>query len=200
MNYLIEFMGVVWACCAVALADAFGEPAGDDRTAHHPLVQNAAAVVLPALLLWPVSGFARRPGIEWIEIPSAEEQGEMDQLLQMVRQAKGPVLSQDLTLLTLAGKPVEYQPCDLPHMAYLGRWDQRDFVEHIEHQRYALIVLGFDVRTSQDLVGFTPQMIAAIRDAYAPSGVLAHHWIYTPRGASVPYAGRPPTTDGPTTD
>jgi hypothetical protein len=132
VNYLIEFMGVVCAAVAVAVADGFAvSPQASGVGAA------AAAMVLPALLLWQVAGLSHRPGIEWVEIPDAEEHQAMSQLLELVRETPGPVLSEDMTLLVLAGKPVQFQPFDMTQLAYMNLWDQRDFVRRLAAQKFA---------------------------------------------------------------
>jgi hypothetical protein len=182
VNYLIEFMGVVCICVGIALAEGF---AGGRLPAASPsLASSLSAVFLPCLLLIPMSGLLRRPAIEWVEIPSVHEQQEMAQLVEIIRNADGPVLSQNLTLLFLAGKPVEFQPCDLAHMAYQGEWNQSGFVARIEGRQYQLVILHIDVTRQSDWEGFTPSMLAAIRGHYVAAQSLAGYWIYKPQPPS----------------
>ncbi|MFI5393968.1 MAG: ArnT family glycosyltransferase [Candidatus Binatia bacterium] len=182
VNYLIEFMGVVCICVGIALAEGFA--GGRLPAASHSLASSLSAVFLPCLLLIPMSGLLRRPAIEWVEIPSVQEQHETAQLLEIIRNADGPVLSQNLTLLFLAGKPVEFQPCDMAHVAYQGEWDQSGFVARIEGRQYQLVILHFDVARHPDWEGFTPSMVAAIRGHYVPAQSLAGYWIYKPQPLS----------------
>lgn len=175
VNYLIELMGVVCAAVAVAVADGFApSPQASGGGAA------ASSIVLPALLLWQVAGLSHRPAIEWVEIPDTQERQEMSQLLEMVRRTPGPVLSEDMTLLVLAGKPVEFQPFDMTQLAYMGLWDQRDFVHRIADEAFGLIILRFDVAAPSTLAytRFSPEMLAAIRTHYGSLGMRARYFVY----------------------
>jgi hypothetical protein len=177
VNYLIELMAVVCAAVGVAIADGFAPSPQASR-----LGTSASAIVLPALLLWQVTGLAHRPAIEWVEIPDANERQETSQLLEMLRHTPGPVLSEDMTLLVLAGKPVEFQPFDMTQLAYMGLWDQRDFVQRIANDEFSLIILRFDVAAPSLLAStrFSSQMLAAIRAHYESVGMRAGYFVYGP--------------------
>ena len=182
VNYLVEFMGVVCACAGVALGDALAAAAPRRFPRERVLRASVSALLLSALLLAPALGVPRGPAIEWVEIPSLAEQAEMQRLVALVHQVDGPVLSQMVTPLVLAGKPVEYQSCDaLEQLARLGWWNPSALIARIERQEYRLIILGFDVSKPRDWSSFTPPMIEAIRRRYAASDVIAGFWIYRPR-------------------
>lgn len=178
VNYLIEFMGAVCVCVGVAVADGFAPEGTTSAGAHSSL----SALFIPALLLLGTAGFPKRAAIEWLEIPPPEREREMARLVELVRNVDGPVLSEDLTLLLLAGKPVEFQPCDMAHMVYQRLWDASGFVRRLEQQDYRLIVLKGDLNDSAPRDdSFSPPMIAAIRNAYVPAGALADYRMYRPR-------------------
>ncbi len=180
VNYLIEVMGVVWACAGVAVADSFAPP---DAEGESPLVAALASVLLPALLLVQVSGLIERPGIEWVEVPNARTTDETRRLVERLRETEGPVLSEDVTMLVLADKRVELQPFEMTQLAQQGLWDPARFVQRIRAGEFALIVLEFNAAAPTPLgeTRFPAAMLDAIRTTYGPPRRAAHYWIYTPR-------------------
>ncbi len=179
VNYLIEVMGVVWACAGVAVADSFAPPV---TRAESPLPAALASVLLPALLLVQVSGLIERPGIEWVEVPSARATDETRRLVERLRETEGPVLSEDVTLLVIAGKRVELQPFEMTQLAQQGLWDPAPFVQRIRAGEFALVVLEFNAAAPTPLAEtrFPPAVLDAIRTTYGPPQRAAHYWIYTP--------------------
>ena len=173
VNYLIEFTGVMWACVAVMVGDACAEA---ERT--QAIVPRVVAALLPVLLLVPMSSGAASP--DRLVVPDTRQRDAMQELLEMVRRTDGPVLSQDMTLLVLAGKPVEFQPVDMTNLANQREWDENGIVRPIEQRRYRLVILDFDVAAPPDSVYLSPRIVGAIRDQYRLLARMASYWVYAP--------------------
>lgn len=187
VNYLIEPLGVICVCAAVAVGDALRwSDSADAADAMHAGGRTLASIAVPALLLWQVVGLAPPKTVELIETPPADEQARLAALVDLVRWVDGPVLSEDLTLLSLAGKPILFQPCDIAQLIYRHVRDEAPWVEALERGDFRLVVLRFDVRHPPPpaFARFTPAMIEAIRTHYVPSPSAASgYWVYVP-GAS----------------
>ena len=194
VNYLIELMGVVCVGAAVAVGEALRplRAAAIDRTRSGSAV---AALAVPLLLVWQVCRLAPAGSIELIETPSAAEQAQVADLVELVRHTDGPVLSEDLTLLERAHKPVLFQPFDITQLIYRRLRDERPVLAALERGDFRLVVLRFDVAhpTPMAFNRFTPGMIEAIRSRYLPRASLPGHWVYAPRTA----AARPSTEGTP---
>lgn len=100
-----------------------------------------------------------------------ESHPENPRLMQLIRQSKGPVLTDEYTgLLVLDHRPVYIQPFDLSAMANNGTWDQQPFLSMLNKRFFEVIIL---YNPSNALVRqrWTRQMLQHIRENY----VLAEH-------------------------
>lgn len=193
VNYLIEFMAVVWTCCGVALARAVAgarRPAASRRAAAEASV---AAVVVPALLLWRVSlGYSDLGMVN--PIPRPALQAAIAGVVDRVRRSPEPVMSEDPLLAVLAGKPVEFTPLEMSQLAYRGVWRPAPLITRFDRREFSLLVLRFDLfgPVGHSYTAFTPAMITAMRRGYRADGVRGGYWLYVPRdpgddgGATVP--------------
>jgi len=62
----------------------------------------------------------------------------------LIRKTKGDVLSDNVGLLVIAGRPVLLDPHKMTSMYRDGNWNQRPLVEDIKRRRFALIILTWD--------------------------------------------------------
>lgn len=191
VNYLIEFMGVVCAGCGVALAKAWADVAAVAPTAPARRDAVLSAVVIPALLLWQVTGGYSDLGL-LPPLPGPAARHAMAQLVDRIRATDGPVLCEDLTALALAGKRVEFTPIEMTQLYYRRRWDQRAFVQRIVRQDFALLVLRFSLfdEPGGRWRWYSPEMITAMRGHYHQTGSIGEYRIYEP-GADTAARDRP---------
>jgi hypothetical protein len=92
-----------------------------------------------------------------------------ERFLTFIRNTPGEVLSDDVGLLFMAGKPLRYDdPTGMGPVALSGLWDQRGLIEEIQQQRFSAIMLPLDIKPGTiDPAGhWTPEMLAAIREHY----------------------------------
>ena len=133
--------------------------------------------------------------------PSKAEAYNGQQLIEIIRSFKGPVLVEDEGLTLLAGRDVIYNPFIMNELNKEGLWDQTPFVDSIKHAEYDLIVLRFNVfdRSSEDtaelgdMAGwdrFSPEMEEAIRENYVTDGMplpMRRLWyFYTRKSEGAP--------------
>lgn len=179
VDYLIEFMAVASACAGVVIARSlsglwFHAP-------RSPRWADAASLVLPAALLWQSTLGLRHVG-PGVEIPDAFARRNAEQHLLLVKQTPGAVLSDDLTLLVLAGKRVEFAPFEMTQLAHLGKWDQSPFLQSIERREFRLLALHFNIFSAAApwQLAFTPEMIDAMRRHYRIRTHVRGCWFYVP--------------------
>jgi hypothetical protein len=92
-----------------------------------------------------------------------------ERFLTFMRNTPGEILSDDVGLLFMAGKPLRYDdPTGMGPVALSGLWDQRGLIEEIQQQRFSAIMLPLDIKPGAiDPAGhWTPEMLAAIREHY----------------------------------
>ena len=111
----------------------------------------------------------------------AEREG-WAQIAAFVTNDPGPVYSDNVGLLLVAGKEVRYtDPFSLSYAAATGQWDQRELVARVERGEFSLIALRYDVfATSGAATDLTPELFEAIRGRYRviERNVL---YLYAPR-------------------
>jgi len=111
----------------------------------------------------------------------AEREG-WAQIAAFVTNDPGPVYSDNVGLLLVAGKEVRYtDPFSLSYAAATGQWDQRELVARVERGEFSLIALRYDVfATSGAATDLTPELFEAIRGRYrvVERNVL---YLYVPR-------------------
>ena len=201
VNYFIEPLGVICVCAALAAAEALrpGPDAGGwglagARAARAQSAVNVraiespgsgasvVAVAVPLLLLWQVLWVTPPAALESIEVPPPAQQARVATLLDAVRHVDGPVLSEDLTLLSLAGKPMLLQPFEVTQLVYRHAYDESPLLAALRRGEVPLVVLRFDVRRPPRLAfdRFTPATITAVREHYQLRSSFPGYWVYTP--------------------
>jgi hypothetical protein len=186
VNYLIELMGVVCVCAAVFGAEALRPLTAGSFDGPRPSGSAIAAIAVPILLLWQVDRLAPGSTIESIELPTPIQQAQVANLVEVLRRSDGPILSEDLTLLSRADKPVLFQPFDIAQLMYRHERDERPMIEALAHGAFPLVVLRFDARTPPPIAfnRFTRGMITTIRARYVAQARYAGYWLYAPRPRS----------------
>ena len=74
----------------------------------------------------------------------------------------------------------------MSELARQKRWDQGAFCEDLKHAKFPLIVTNYDISSRDFTDSWTPEMLSAIREAYAPAEHfrVGHPWnyyLYRPR-------------------
>lgn len=119
----------------------------------------------------------------WGWTPTGQPDAQWSRLLEAVRQAPGPVVSEDMSYVVLAGKPLAFQPFELTQASADGHWDANLFIDRVRRGEYAMIILPVnvsDARAGLDLSRWSRAMYAAVKDAYVPVSRLEGQWLYMP--------------------
>jgi hypothetical protein len=176
INYLIEHVAVVATCVGVTLAEAF-VPAGERRRV------GVAALAVPALLLAYIGTARQRGTTESTEVPPARTQRAIEHVLARIEESPAAVLSEDMTLLVRAGKPIEFQPFEMTQLARQGLWNPAPLLQRVSAREFSLIVLRFDVQAPPEwkFRRFPDVMLELIRTHYVLAENVDGYWLYKPR-------------------
>ena len=176
LNYFIEWFAVlaIFIGFAMRIAVERGFGAGRTGATKAGFAGELAVVALCAQAIYlapnpyPVEYFQlRAPGIA--------------KLTEMVRQAKGPVISDDMVVVVRAGRPVLWEPAIFNELAATGVWDEKPFIQMIDQHRFAMFIVYQGRGPHLFSLRFSPAVGAAIDRAYLPRQKLAGLTVYTPR-------------------
>ncbi len=165
--------GIEWLCWASLLVGLL--------VAHmlRPAAESGAERVgpLPALLLLPPL-LLGGPPIAAADL--ALHRQERSTLLEEIRAASGPVLSDDMVLLLQAGKPVPWEAAIFAELASTGQWDERLIVDRIRARAFALIVTEDTPDSDVFRSRYNPAVAAAIAEAYPVRDRRAYMTVHRP--------------------
>ncbi len=104
-----------------------------------------------------------------------------ERVAPLVRNAVGMVISEDMSLLWLNGKRVEYYSFVYSTLARAGRYDQKWETENLRAGNFPLVILKRGTREDVDAFGnFTRAFVSALDYGYAVSSQDAHYVVYKP--------------------
>lgn len=174
-NYFIEWFCIlaIYAGLAVriALERSFG--GGEGHATETPFAGKLAVAALCAQALF----------IDPAQYPARFFQARADglaRLTDMVRNADGPVISDDMVVVMRAGRPVLWEPAIFTELAATGAWDETAFVRMIEQRRFAFFIIyqgrGGDLFSQR----YSPAVAAAIARAYPRRKNIAGLTVHRP--------------------
>ena len=170
VNYLLEL------CAALSLvAGALVAWSRQRRWLHTVLMVLLALQVgqlMQATLKGPVEG------LKWRLKPA----GALKDLDRLVETADGPVLADEFAgMLTLQNRPLYIQPFEVTQLANAGLWDQSVLLTSIRDQEFPLILIHHFMNWPVYKERWTPEMLSAITENYAPIRFLAETVVFQPR-------------------
>ncbi|MEO5613128.1 MAG: hypothetical protein ABIT68_10370 [Sphingomicrobium sp.] len=176
LNYLIEWMCVLAVMVGLTMRDAastaIGPPATAARLQSVDVLLTAilpAAVAMQALILPAMPDVTTRASI-----------ADIRKLVEVVRVAERPVISDDMVILLRAGKGVEWEPAIFAELASKGMWDERPFVRLIEEHHFAFFITEGDRGDALFDSRYTPAVAGAIASAYPVERHLAGYTLHLP--------------------
>jgi hypothetical protein len=179
VNYFVEWMAVLAILLGILVRDAAAAAVGGvpGEGSKRLFAQPA---LLPILIGLQALTLASPPARAETRAPSRI--AELEELSSMVREARRPVVSDDMVLLRRSGVPVQWEPAIFAELASTGAWDERTFVERIRAGRFAFFVTAgnrgqrlFDSR-------YNPAVADAIAAAYPVRRKLAGFTVHMPAG------------------
>jgi hypothetical protein len=173
---------------AVGRLLVFGRRVLESDRGQKSLLGSVVPAAAVALMLLPAAALLAEPagGRAWLagdlRPPSAAERLGWQQVLPVVAADAGPVYSDNVGLLLLAGQPIRYtDPFTLAAAVAAGQWSDAALVAAVRRREFSLIALRYDVGRLRSVpTDITPDLLAAIREHYtvADRNVM---FLYRPR-------------------
>jgi ABC-type molybdate transport system permease subunit len=168
VNYLLEFSAAM--CLALGAALAGLRPFLLGRQVL------MAALAVQFTLLVPGSNYQMLTQLR------LAQRYDFASLQRLVNSTSRPVLAdEDMGLLVLDGRPLVIQPFEATQLARAGVWDQRPFLQAIDRQDFAAILIfrvpGIDLEKER----WTPEMLQQIERRYQPAERIGNTIVYRPK-------------------
>jgi hypothetical protein len=109
------------------------------------------------------------------------QQRALDAIVDRIRQAKRPVISDDATLLIRAGRSMRWEPSIAAELGSAGRYDEAKFVKLIEQHRFGFFVTDGDRGDVVFDQRFNPKVVEAIHLAYPRRERIGGRVVHLPR-------------------
>lgn len=177
VNYALEFMILVCLCAGAALYWAL-------RLAASTEIKVWLGLILPVLMVGQLikgNNFELRRSAE---VPDSVTKNQVAELIRMVREIKGLILADDLSILGLAEKPVVVDPFIMSQLAREQKWDQQPLLDLISQRAFKRVVLQFDLDNPHNPAmateRFTPEMLVKLKQFYRLESLSGNYWIYQP--------------------
>jgi 4-amino-4-deoxy-L-arabinose transferase-like glycosyltransferase len=118
--------------------------------------------------------------LKWRIKPTAN----YEDLMWRIERAEGPILADEyMGLLTLQQRPLYLQPFEMTQLANAGLWDQVLLLEEIRAGKFPYIFIHHFMGYAVYLERWTPEMLDAIMETYAPTSFKAETLVFQPRSA-----------------
>ena len=107
---------------------------------------------------------------------------DLEYMEWLVETTAGPILADEfMGMLTLNHRPLYIQPFEITQLANAGLWDQTPLLEGIRNQEFPYIFIHHFMEYSVYQSRWTPEMLAAIMQFYAPTQMFAETLAFQPR-------------------
>lgn len=110
-----------------------------------------------------------------------DREPEIARLAQPVDASEGPVLADEwMALIPLAGRPVVFMPFAFSALAWAEAWDEAPFLEALDREDYALILLYEAPDWPSIQTRWTTAMIESVREHYYFEERIGHTLVVRP--------------------
>ena len=143
---------------------------------------KACAVLLLAIQVNGLVNWSRAEFIPFV-LSKAGAISEVAQMVQIVREAPGPVLSDEyMGLVPVTGHAIYYQPFEFYQLQLANLWDPAPLIAAIQRREFSAILL-YEPPYGQPMIvsRWSPQIRKAIWANYESEKTLAGTWIYVPK-------------------
>ncbi|HEY1292656.1 MAG TPA: hypothetical protein VGJ60_06135 [Chloroflexota bacterium] len=101
--------------------------------------------------------------------------------VDFVAQQPGDLLTDNSGLAVAAGKRIEFEFQIFQLLRADDHWSQTPILEAIAARRFSLVALMHPLEGAVDNTRWSPEVQAALLEAYVPAGQQAGFWLYRPR-------------------
>jgi hypothetical protein len=102
------------------------------------------------------------------ELRSRERQEQADLVKLIATSFPGPVVSENMTILLRAGKSIPFEPAIIKELTATGMFDEHSLLDKTSRQYFDAFILLSPSRTPAGQSRFSPRMMEAIHQHYAP--------------------------------
>ncbi len=102
---------------------------------------------------------------------------EEAQLVRLIQATAGPVLSDNMLIITKAGRKIEAEPATLSFLTLAGGWDETPYLRLFDKGYFSLIVTTPLLNASR----YSPAVVASIEKNYVIEQKVGDYLIYRPR-------------------
>jgi hypothetical protein len=172
VNYFLESDAALCVLSGLSLSVLFWQV----KRAPRLTAALAVALMIPILLVGHSMDTILNSLVESANIRATErDRAEAyRQLIPLVAATLGPVVSDDMVLLTRAGKDTLFEPATLGSLAEVGTWDPSPFERRVASKDFAMILV------TRPTV-WAPRLLLAIDNAYQLDRVVGRFQVYRPR-------------------
>jgi hypothetical protein len=138
-------------------------------------------VVFLSVQVLQVYNWVQEDLLTWVYNRPTQERGEIAQMQEIVRAAKGPVLSDEfMGFVPLAGKELPYQPFEFKQLVIAKVWDEGPFLALIREQAYDVILLYDPPNWNSQEARWTEAQLSTIYLYYQEVGRYANTIVLKP--------------------
>jgi hypothetical protein len=100
---------------------------------------------------------------------------EEARLINLIQKTPGPVLSDNMYIISKAGREAEVEPATLSFLTLAGGWDETPYL-NLFNKHYFSLIISTPLKSSSDR--YSPAAISAIGKNYEISGQIGEYLIY----------------------
>jgi len=139
-----------------------------------------AVMLILQLILFAHAPFVADSPFEASKTPTHADVLNSQKVSLYIKNASGPVLSEDAGFALLNDKEVLLEPFVFTQLYKQGMWDQKKLVGDIHDRKFSLILLKFDLNEN-DSERFTKEMLNEMRKNYYFVDKIGDNYIYKPK-------------------
>lgn len=180
INYVVEWLGAVAILDGVAIVPAVEIVVRGFREGRIEVDRNALwAVVVLATIAFEAWSL---PSILLTASNARASAAKAERIVQLIRHTPRPVISDDMTLLIRAGRPVQWEPSIAAELGATGRYDEPAFVKMVKAHRFGLFITEGDRGDPVYDSRYNPAVADAIATAYPREYRVDRFTIHAPEG------------------
>ena len=175
-NYFVEWMCITTIPIGMTATIAWaGLATGDTPTPLSGLAGVFLTLILGAHVL-------HRSPFEFPIVDNPRAIALRAHLVDLIRQSRKPVLSDEMVLLLRAGQQVFIETAIFTELAYTGYWNQEPLLKLIQNHDFGFVIMGETMKDAEGAGLFTPQVARTIEDNYPMVEHLGEFVIRRPSG------------------
>ncbi len=142
---------------------------------------GAGAVALRSITAYRDLGTPGYNRLGW-RVPADGRDPAQRRLVALLRRTPGPILSENMGDLVLAGHRIVFQPFEMTRLYQAGRWNDATLVRRVRSGGFTLVVLYFPLRDPAKWATdrWPRNLLAAMATHYRPAGRIGRYHLYRP--------------------